>query len=72
MKSISLYLWVSSSVSGKGGSVGYGIGVPFLLIHLLEGVCDVERADFFVVLEFKKLVAAVARHVDKYIGAVVC
>ena len=44
---------------------------PFLLPHLLKRVRQVERADFFVVLEFQELVAAVARHVNENVRPIV-
>jgi hypothetical protein len=39
---------------------------------LLERVREVERADFFAVLKFQKLIAAMTCHVDKYVRAIVC
>lgn len=49
---------------------GWGF-VPFLLIHLLKSVGDVERTDFFVVLKFEEFVAAVASHVNEDIRPIV-
>jgi hypothetical protein len=39
---------------------------------LLKRVRQIERADFFAVLEFQKLIAAVTRHIDKYVRTVIC
>jgi hypothetical protein len=38
---------------------------------LLKRVCQVERADFFAVLEFQELIAAVTRHIDKNVRPIV-
>jgi hypothetical protein len=45
---------------------------PLLLPHLFKRIRYVKRADFFAVLEFQKLVAAVACHIDKYVRPVIC
>lgn len=44
---------------------------PFLLPHLLKSVCNVVRADFFVVLKFEEFVASMTGHVDEDIGLVI-
>ena len=44
---------------------------PFLLPHLLKRVRQVERADFFAVLEFQELIAAVTRHINKNVRPIV-
>ena len=44
---------------------------PLLLPHLLKRVRQVERADFFAVLEFQELIASVTRHIDKNVRPIV-
>ena len=44
---------------------------PLFLPHLLKRVGQVERANFFAVLEFQELVAAMTRHIHKNVGPVV-
>lgn len=46
--------------------------MPFLLPHLLEGIRNVKRADFLVILELEKLVASMACHVYEDIRSIVC
>jgi len=67
MKRISWYLETSGGNLGMSG----GGALPFLLGHLAKGVSKVECADFFGVLEFEELVAAVAGHVDEDVASVV-
>ena len=72
MKNISLYLSDTSCfviyIRIRGQRQ---LCVPLLLPHLLKRVRQIERADFFVVLEFQKLIAAVARHIDKNVRPIV-
>jgi hypothetical protein len=42
------------------------------LPHLLERIGNVKRANFLTILEFQELVAAMTRHVDKYVRPVIC
>jgi hypothetical protein len=59
MKSISWYLALYQYNWMGGG----GFDVPFLFPHLSEGVCEIESADFFCVLEFEELIAAMTGHI---------
>ena len=68
MKNISLYLRL------KIRSCGLYIDdtVPFLLPHLFERIRNVESTNFFVVLEFQKLVSTMSRHVHEDVGSIIC
>jgi hypothetical protein len=44
---------------------------PLLLPHLLESVSDVKGTNFFIVLEFQELVAAMPSHIDEDVRPVV-
>ena len=44
---------------------------PFLLPHLLEGICDVKCADLLVVLELEKLVSSVTGHVHEDVRPII-
>ena len=73
MKNISLYLSDTSCfviyirIRGQRQQ----LCAPLLLPHLLKRVRQIKRADFFVVLEFQELIAAVARHIDKNVRPIV-
>jgi hypothetical protein len=41
---------------------------PSFLPHLSNGISDIMRSDFLIVLKFEKLVPSVSRHVDKHVG----
>lgn len=44
---------------------------PLLLPHLLDGVSQVESADFLIILELEKLIATMSRHINKDVGTIV-
>ena len=46
-------------------------GLPSLLVHLFERICDVERTDLLIVLKFEELVPTVAGHIYKHVRPLV-
>ena len=57
--------------SRPGAHTNHDPHSPFLLPHLFESICKVKCTDFFVVLEFKELVASMAGHVHENIRSLV-
>lgn len=64
MKSSSLYLRQENE---RGYRDKEEIDMPLLLPHLLECICNIEGADFFIILKLQELIPTMSSYVDENI-----